>query len=47
MREGSLEAPTRYTLAWEDDPFYDPAAIDAESSARWGNRGDRLHPNRQ
>ncbi len=30
MREGSLEAPTRHPLAWQDDAFYDPAAIDAE-----------------
>ncbi len=30
MREGSLEAPTRHALAWQDDTFYDPAAIDAE-----------------
>jgi glycerol-3-phosphate dehydrogenase subunit C len=30
MREGSLEAPTRHALAWQDDAFYDAAAIDAE-----------------
>ena len=30
MREGSLEAPTRHPIAWQDDVFYDPAAIDAE-----------------
>ncbi len=30
MREGSLEAPTRHALAWQDDAFYDPAAIDKE-----------------
>jgi glycerol-3-phosphate dehydrogenase subunit C len=30
MREGSLEAPTRHPIAWQDDAFYDPAAIDAE-----------------
>ena len=30
MREGSLEAPTRHPIAWQDDSFYDPAAIDAE-----------------
>ena len=30
MREGSLEAPTRHALAWQDDAFYDPVAIDAE-----------------
>src|SRR5579859_513559 len=30
MREGSLEAPTRHPLAWQDDAFYDPATIDAE-----------------
>ncbi len=30
MREGSLEAPTRHALAWQEDSFYDPAEIDAE-----------------
>src|ERR1700739_2612523 len=30
MREGSLEAPTRHQIAWQDQSFYDPAAIDAE-----------------
>jgi glycerol-3-phosphate dehydrogenase subunit C len=30
MREGSLEAPTRHPIAWQDESFYDPAAIDAE-----------------
>ncbi|HSZ87810.1 MAG TPA: heterodisulfide reductase-related iron-sulfur binding cluster [Acetobacteraceae bacterium] len=30
MREGSLEAPTRHPIAWQDQSFYDPAAIDAE-----------------
>jgi glycerol-3-phosphate dehydrogenase subunit C len=30
MREGSLEAPTRHPLAWEDPDFYDPAKLDAE-----------------
>ncbi len=30
MREGSLEAPTRHPIAWQDEAFYDPAAIDAE-----------------
>jgi len=30
MREGSLEAPTRHAIAWQDDAFYDPVAIDAE-----------------
>jgi glycerol-3-phosphate dehydrogenase subunit C len=30
MREGSLEAPTRHPLAWQDEEFCDPAAIDAE-----------------
>ena len=30
MREGSLEAPTRHAIAWQDEAFYDPAAIDAE-----------------
>src|SRR3984957_20156545 len=30
MREGSLEAPTRHPLAWQDEEFCDPAVIDAE-----------------
>jgi glycerol-3-phosphate dehydrogenase subunit C len=30
MREGSLEAPTRHPIAWQDDSFYDPAAIEKE-----------------
>lgn len=30
MREGSLEAPTRHTIAWRDEDFYDPERIDAE-----------------
>lgn len=30
MREGSLEAPVRHPIAWQDESFYDPAAIDAE-----------------
>lgn len=30
MSEGSLEAPTRHPIAWQDESFYDPAAIDAE-----------------
>ena len=30
MREGSLEAPTRHPIAWQNDDFYDPVAIDAE-----------------
>ncbi len=30
MREGSLEAPTRHPVAWNDPAFTDPAAIDAE-----------------
>jgi glycerol-3-phosphate dehydrogenase subunit C len=30
VREGSLEAPTRHPLAWQDDDFYDPAKIEAE-----------------
>ncbi|HMD74373.1 MAG TPA: heterodisulfide reductase-related iron-sulfur binding cluster [Steroidobacteraceae bacterium] len=29
-REGSLEAPTRHALGWQDPQFYDPAALDAE-----------------
>jgi glycerol-3-phosphate dehydrogenase subunit C len=30
MREGSLEAPTRHPIAWQDPAFHDPAALDAE-----------------
>jgi glycerol-3-phosphate dehydrogenase subunit C len=30
MREGSLEAPTRHPLAWQDPDFTDPAKIDDE-----------------
>ncbi len=30
MREGSLEAPTRHAIAWQDESYYDPAEIDAE-----------------
>jgi glycerol-3-phosphate dehydrogenase subunit C len=30
MREGSLDAPTRHPIAWEDPDFYDPEKIDAE-----------------
>jgi len=30
MREGSLEAPTRHPLAWQDPEFYDEAKLDAE-----------------
>lgn len=30
MREGSLDAPTRHPLAWEEPAFYDEAALDAE-----------------
>ena len=30
MREGSLEAPVRHPIAWEDPAYYDPDRIDAE-----------------
>ncbi len=30
MREGSLDAPIRHPLAWQDEAFYDAARIDAE-----------------
>jgi glycerol-3-phosphate dehydrogenase subunit C len=30
MREGSLEAPTRHPIAWQEESFYDPAEIDKE-----------------
>ena len=30
MSEGSLEAPTRHVIAWQDEGYYDEAALDAE-----------------
>jgi len=30
MKEGSLEAPTRHPLAWQDEAFYDTGKLDAE-----------------
>ena len=30
MREGSLDAPIRHPIEWQDDDFYDRAKIDAE-----------------
>ncbi|MBK5264008.1 MAG: glycerol-3-phosphate dehydrogenase [Alphaproteobacteria bacterium] len=30
MKEGSLEAPTRHPIAWQDESFYDGEALDAE-----------------
>jgi glycerol-3-phosphate dehydrogenase subunit C len=30
MREGSLDAPTRHPIAWQDPAFYDPAAVEKE-----------------
>ena len=30
MREGSLEAPTRHRIAWQEPDFYDEAKLDAE-----------------
>ena len=30
MREGSLEAPVRHPLAWNDPDFYDETKLDAE-----------------
>lgn len=29
-REGSLDAPTRHPIAWQDESFYDEAALEAE-----------------
>src|SRR5690349_17510021 len=29
-REGSLDAPTRHPIAWQDPDFYDEAKLDAE-----------------
>lgn len=30
MKEGSLEAPTRHKIAWQDDSYYDAGAIEEE-----------------
>ncbi|ATE63343.1 heterodisulfide reductase-related iron-sulfur binding cluster [Rhizorhabdus dicambivorans] len=30
MREGSLEAPTRHPIPWQEEGYYDEAALDAE-----------------
>ncbi len=30
MKEGSLGAPTRHPIAWQDESFYDEAALDGE-----------------
>jgi len=30
MREGSLEAPTRHAIRWQDESFYDPHEIEKE-----------------
>ena len=30
VKEGSLEAPMRHPIAWEDEGFYDEAALDTE-----------------
>jgi glycerol-3-phosphate dehydrogenase subunit C len=30
MKEGSLGAPTRHPIAWQDESFYDEAALDSE-----------------
>ncbi|MEE2968972.1 MAG: (Fe-S)-binding protein, partial [Pseudomonadota bacterium] len=30
MREGSLEAPTRHSIPWRDEDYYDPEQIDQE-----------------
>jgi glycerol-3-phosphate dehydrogenase subunit C len=30
MREGSLEAPTRHPIPWQDDSFYDPDDVEKE-----------------
>jgi glycerol-3-phosphate dehydrogenase subunit C len=30
MKEGSLDAPTRHPIAWQDEAFYDEAALDTE-----------------
>jgi glycerol-3-phosphate dehydrogenase subunit C len=30
MREGSLDAPTRHPIAWQEESYYDPAEIEKE-----------------
>jgi len=30
MREGSLEAPTRHPINWQDPDYTDPVKLDAE-----------------
>ena len=30
MREGSLDAPTRHPIPWQEEAFYDEADLDAE-----------------
>ena len=30
MSEGSLEAPTRHAIPWQDPDFYDEEKLDAE-----------------
>ena len=30
MREGSLEAPTRHTIDWQDPKFYDEEDLNSE-----------------
>ena len=30
MREGSLDAPTRHPIEWQNEEFYDQAKLDAE-----------------
>jgi glycerol-3-phosphate dehydrogenase subunit C len=30
MREGSLDAPTRHPIGWQEESFYDEAALDSE-----------------
>jgi hypothetical protein len=36
MREGSLDAPTRHPIAWQDPAFYDPIAIERELKRVFG-----------
>jgi hypothetical protein len=35
MREGSLEAPIRHPLDWQNPEFYDEAKLD-ELKGKWG-----------
>ena len=37
-REGSLDAPFRHPIAWQDDAYYDLAAVEKEMERQFGRR---------